>query len=112
MLPVPGAIRFQPVAADEVAARLVELALGEPAGLVPDLAGPEVYPMADLLTRARPYGSGQGVALVDPGALPASGGAGSWSRRPSVEALPSQIPPGGAACGPAQDCRLSSRAAP
>jgi len=31
MLPVPSAIRFQPVAADEVAARLVELALGQPA---------------------------------------------------------------------------------
>ena len=48
MLPVPSAIRFQPVDADEVAARLVE-ALGEPAGLVPRLAGPKVYPMADLL---------------------------------------------------------------
>jgi uncharacterized protein YbjT (DUF2867 family) len=34
---------------DEVAARLVELALGAPAGLVPDLAGPRVYPLADLL---------------------------------------------------------------
>lgn len=30
MLPVPSAIRFQPVAADEVAARLVALALGQP----------------------------------------------------------------------------------
>jgi uncharacterized protein YbjT (DUF2867 family) len=48
MLPVACAIRFQPVGADEVAARLVE-ALGGPAGLVPDLAGPKVYPMADLL---------------------------------------------------------------
>ena len=43
MLPVPSAIRFQPVAADEVAARLVELALGQPAGLVPNVAGPKVY---------------------------------------------------------------------
>jgi uncharacterized protein YbjT (DUF2867 family) len=49
MLPVPSAIRFQPVAADELAARLVELALGEPAGLMPGLAGPKVYPMVDLL---------------------------------------------------------------
>jgi len=48
MLPVPSAIRFQPVDADEVTARLVE-ALGEPASLVPGLAGPKVYPMADLL---------------------------------------------------------------
>ena len=41
----PGRVRFQPVDADEVAARLVELALGEPAGLVPDMAGPRIYTM-------------------------------------------------------------------
>ena len=35
--------------AGEVAARLVELALGTPAGLVPDIAGPRVYGVADLL---------------------------------------------------------------
>ncbi len=35
--------------AGEVAARLAELALGQPAGLVPDLAGPRVYRVADLL---------------------------------------------------------------
>lgn len=40
VVPVPSGSRFQPVDADEVAARLVELTLGEPAGLVPDLAGP------------------------------------------------------------------------
>jgi hypothetical protein len=32
-----------------VAARLVELALGTPAGLVPDMAGPRVYGMAELI---------------------------------------------------------------
>jgi uncharacterized protein YbjT (DUF2867 family) len=32
-----------------VADRLVELALGEPAGLVPPIAGPRVYDMADLV---------------------------------------------------------------
>jgi uncharacterized protein YbjT (DUF2867 family) len=32
-----------------VAARLAELAQGPPAGLVPDLAGPRIYPMADLV---------------------------------------------------------------
>jgi hypothetical protein len=37
------------VETDEVAARLVELALGEPAGLVPDQAGPRVYSAADLM---------------------------------------------------------------
>jgi uncharacterized protein YbjT (DUF2867 family) len=49
VIPVPGGLRFQPVDSGEVAARLVELALGKPAGLVPDLAGPEVYRMADLI---------------------------------------------------------------
>jgi uncharacterized protein YbjT (DUF2867 family) len=49
VLPVPAGIRVQPVDADEVAARLAELALGPPAGLVPDLAGPRVYELAELL---------------------------------------------------------------
>ena len=49
MVPVPAGSRFQPVDADEVAARLVELTLGPPAGLVPDLGGPRVYRGADLV---------------------------------------------------------------
>jgi uncharacterized protein YbjT (DUF2867 family) len=49
VIPVPSGVRFQPIDADEVAARLVELALGKPAGLVPDMAGPRVYEMADLI---------------------------------------------------------------
>src|SRR5512132_4030041 len=49
VLPVPAGFRFQPIDAGEVAARLVELALGAPAGLVPDMAGPRVYEMAELL---------------------------------------------------------------
>lgn len=48
VIPAPGGLRLQPVDSREVAARLVELALGEPAGLVPDMAGPKVYPMAEL----------------------------------------------------------------
>lgn len=47
VVPVPAG-RFQPVDADEVAARLVELALGEPSGLVPDMAGPRAYSTAEL----------------------------------------------------------------
>jgi uncharacterized protein YbjT (DUF2867 family) len=39
LIPVPSGFRFQPVDAGEVADRLVQLALGEPAGLVPDLGG-------------------------------------------------------------------------
>lgn len=48
LLPVPG-IPFQPIDTGEVAARLVELALGEPAGLVAEMAGPTVYQMKDLV---------------------------------------------------------------
>jgi uncharacterized protein YbjT (DUF2867 family) len=47
--PVPAGWRFQPVDAGEVADRLVELALGPPAGLVPDLGGPRTYELADLV---------------------------------------------------------------
>jgi uncharacterized protein YbjT (DUF2867 family) len=49
VVPVFRGVRFQPVDAGEVAARLVELALGAPAGLVPDLAGPRVYGMDELV---------------------------------------------------------------
>jgi uncharacterized protein YbjT (DUF2867 family) len=46
--PVPGGFRVQPADSREVAARLVELALGEPAGRAPDMSGPEVSSWEDL----------------------------------------------------------------
>ena len=49
VIPVPAGVRFQPIDTGEVATRLVELALGPPSGLVPDLAGPRVYGMDDLV---------------------------------------------------------------
>lgn len=49
VIPVPAGIRFQPVDAGEVAARLAELALGPPAGAVPDMGGPEIREMGDLV---------------------------------------------------------------
>jgi uncharacterized protein YbjT (DUF2867 family) len=49
VVPVPSGVRFQPVDAREVAARIAELTLREPAGLVPDIAGPRIYPIGDLL---------------------------------------------------------------
>jgi uncharacterized protein YbjT (DUF2867 family) len=49
VVPVPAGLRVQPVDPGEVAARLVELALGTPAGLVPDLGGPRVYGVAELV---------------------------------------------------------------
>jgi uncharacterized protein YbjT (DUF2867 family) len=50
VVPVAAGVRFQPVDTGEVASRLVELALGPPHGLAPDLGGPTAYPMADLIT--------------------------------------------------------------
>lgn len=49
VVPIPAGFQVQPIEADEVAARLVELTLGEPAGLVTDMGGPRVYGAADLL---------------------------------------------------------------
>jgi uncharacterized protein YbjT (DUF2867 family) len=49
VIPLPAGFRVQPVDAGEVAARLVEIALGKPAGLVPDMGGPRVCAVADLL---------------------------------------------------------------
>ncbi|MCX4527060.1 MULTISPECIES: SDR family oxidoreductase [unclassified Streptomyces] len=45
---VPSGTDCQPVDPGEVADRLVELALGEPAGRVSDFAGPAVHPAAGL----------------------------------------------------------------
>ncbi|MGW1770717.1 SDR family oxidoreductase [Streptomyces sp. NPDC002104] len=45
---VPSGTDCQPVDAGEVADRLVELALGAPAGRVPDVAGPAVHPAGRL----------------------------------------------------------------
>ncbi|MBX6356884.1 MAG: NAD(P)H-binding protein [Micromonosporaceae bacterium] len=49
VIPLPSGSRFQPVETDEVAARLVKLTLGEPAGLVPDIAGPQIVEVAELM---------------------------------------------------------------
>jgi uncharacterized protein YbjT (DUF2867 family) len=46
--PLPAGVRFQPIDADEVAARGGVLSLDEPAGLVPDMGGPRVYSTAEL----------------------------------------------------------------
>jgi uncharacterized protein YbjT (DUF2867 family) len=49
IVPLPAGTRFQPVDADEVADALAELALGAPAGQVPDIAGPKIYDSESLL---------------------------------------------------------------
>ena len=48
VVPVPAGFQFQPVDAGEVAGRVVELSLGEPAGRVPEMGGPRVYGAAEL----------------------------------------------------------------
>jgi uncharacterized protein YbjT (DUF2867 family) len=49
VIPVPAGVRFQPVDAADVADRLAELAMRPPSGLVPDIAGPHVYNLTELL---------------------------------------------------------------
>jgi uncharacterized protein YbjT (DUF2867 family) len=46
---VPRGVRVQPVETQEVAGRLAELALGDPAGRVADMAGPRVEQAEDLM---------------------------------------------------------------
>lgn len=48
ILLAPGGVRWQPVASGEVASRLAELVLDNPAGRVPDLPGPATYTLEEL----------------------------------------------------------------
>jgi uncharacterized protein YbjT (DUF2867 family) len=48
IVPVPD-MRWQPVDARDVAERLADLAFAAPAGLVPDIAGPRIYPLRELV---------------------------------------------------------------
>lgn len=47
--PLPLDFRFQPVAADDVAAHLAALVSAEPLGRAPDFGGPEVLSLAELI---------------------------------------------------------------
>jgi uncharacterized protein YbjT (DUF2867 family) len=79
VVPVPAGFRFQPVDAGEVAATLVQLALGAPAGQAPDIAGPKVYD-AEYLFRSYLDVLGKRRAIVRvrmPGAAAASIRAGA-----------------------------------
>ncbi|RSS40851.1 SDR family oxidoreductase [Streptomyces sp. WAC08241] len=64
VMPLPAGVADQPIEVAEVAARLAELAAGEPAGRVPDMGGPEVLPFREL---ARTYlrAIGQHRRLLD-----------------------------------------------
>lgn len=49
IVPYPSGTPVQPVDVNDVAKRMVDLALALPAGFVPDLAGPRTYAFEDLL---------------------------------------------------------------
>jgi uncharacterized protein YbjT (DUF2867 family) len=110
VLPVP-VMTTQPVAAREVAAALVELALAPPSGMASELAGPDVAQLPDLVRRLlQAEGSHRlvvpvrlpgrtGRAMAAGGLLPAQGGrrgTQTWSAwlaetRPNApSALPSE----------------------
>jgi uncharacterized protein YbjT (DUF2867 family) len=67
LVPVPAATSFQPIDADEVADRLTALAIGPPAGRVPDMGGPQIRTAADLV---RTYLQAAGRRPVLPVRLP------------------------------------------
>jgi uncharacterized protein YbjT (DUF2867 family) len=87
VIPVPAGFVVQPVDSGEVAARLAELALSEPRGRVPDMAGPQILSFADLI---RMYLSATGrrprpvVPVWTPGIGPIR--AGALYPRPEAEA--------------------------
>lgn len=64
VLPLWRGVSFQPVDTNDVARRLAELAHGEPAGIVPPMGGPKIYPMEQL---ARTYlrAAGKRRAIVN-----------------------------------------------
>ncbi|MGI5400329.1 SDR family oxidoreductase [Streptomyces sp. CA-135486] len=52
VIPLPAGMSVQPIDTAEVAGRLAELAVGEPAGQVPEMGGPQIRSLPDL---ARAY---------------------------------------------------------
>lgn len=88
VVPVPAGFRFQPVDAGEVAAKLVQLTLGPPAGLASDIAGPKTYEAVDLL---RGYLKAVGKRrLIVPGPVPGRGAAraGPFGQPPTWPPIP------------------------
>ncbi len=76
VVPMPSGVRFQPIDADEVAARLADLTLGPPAGQVPDLAGPKIHD-AEYLLRSYLAAVGKRRWIVN---IPVGGGAAAAIR--------------------------------
>jgi uncharacterized protein YbjT (DUF2867 family) len=79
VVPVPRGWRVQPIDVDEVARRLADAVVSGPAGRLPDLGGPEAFPVTELLRdRLRTTGRSRPVVEVPvPGALSAALRAGA-----------------------------------
>ncbi len=79
VVPVPRGWRLQPIDVEEVARRLADAVASGPAGRLPDLGGPEVVPVAELVRdRLRRTGRHRPVVEVPlPGALCAALRAGA-----------------------------------
>ncbi len=84
---VVPAMQSQPVAAREVAERLVALAVGEPVGRATDLAGPRVERMSDMVRRwVKAAGrSGRVVEVPLPGAYGRAMRDGTLLARPGAD---------------------------
>ncbi|MEX5717135.1 SDR family oxidoreductase [Geodermatophilus maliterrae] len=79
VVPVPRGWRFQPVDVEEVARRLADAVACGPAGRLPDLGGPEVLPVAELV-RGRLRDTGRRRPVLElplPGAFAAALRAGA-----------------------------------
>jgi uncharacterized protein YbjT (DUF2867 family) len=86
VIPVPAGFVTQPVDSGEVATRLAGLALGEPRGRAPDMAGPQVLGFADLI-RLYLSATGRRPRPVVPVWIPGIGPirAGAMYPRPGTE---------------------------
>jgi uncharacterized protein YbjT (DUF2867 family) len=63
LLPLPGDAQFQPIDTRDVADYLLPLLLGEPAGMLPDVGGPEVLRFDEI---ARAYWRARGIECPEP----------------------------------------------
>jgi uncharacterized protein YbjT (DUF2867 family) len=88
VIPVPAGFAVQPVDSGEVAARLAELARGEPRGRVPDMAGPQVLSFGDVI-RAYLTATGRRARPVVPVWIPGIGPirAGALYPQPGSDAI-------------------------
>ena len=79
LVPTPRGWRIQPIDVDEVARRLADAVASGPATRLPDLGGPDIFPMAELL-RDRLHDAGRRRPVVEiplPGSVPAALRAGA-----------------------------------